>query len=723
MKTPGTSFRLNQKLLLLSVLAVFGSAHAESDEIAQLTQPESVASVGIAGTSGESKDRAIFGQYTGLRKDSGYLMLDIDLNKRDNSNGLWTKFSVRNPGLDNRELSISQQKQGEWKYFLGYSEMVRHDPRTINSGLQNSGTTTPSVVGLASAGTGTDINLDIKRKSVSLGGEKWLSPKLMFEATARNETRTGARLTGVGIACTPTGASMSNIPCSSLSAAMVMLTEPIDSTTKQIEFKLNYSGDKYNLSGGYYGSFFSNTNQYLSPSITGNLVYQDGSTLNTGTTPGSTLIALLQRPVALAPDNQAHQFYVSGNYSVSHTTRANFKYAYTHATQNEDFGGASGAPTGVGNLGGAVDTNLMQLGVTSQPMPKLSMLGKLRYEDQADKTPLALYNGAYTNDLNSSKKLTGKVEASYQLPNNLRGTLGLDYETVHRDRPVGTAPIMNLASLPLDIPPFSGLREDTKELGYRAELRRSMSETVNAAVSYIHSKRDGGSWMYIDTNPISRAVGTYPMTMEDRNRDKVRISADWVANDKLSLQFMVEDGNDSYTGPSTKGFRDTGMRSYGVDGSLRVNDKWKLTGYWNHSNQILHVNHNNGYLAEMEDFNTDLGLGVRGQATGKLEVGADMTYMKDNNRYQQSMASGSAVFGGGLPDVRYRVASMKLFGKYALKKNVDARVDLLRQSVSFNEWTWGNGGVPFTYSDNTTVSMQSKQLVTYVGASYIYRFR
>jgi MtrB/PioB family decaheme-associated outer membrane protein len=715
MKTPKKPFGLSQKLLALIVLAALGPAHAEEDEVAQLVHPESSVNAGLGAASGDSKDRAIFGQYNGLYKDGVKLLLDIDVIKRDDATGLWTTLQGYNLGLDNRELHFSQNKQGDWKYSVDYSELVRHDPRTINTGLQNSGTTTPTVVSLATPGSGEDLNLEIKRKGLGLGAEKWLTPNLMFEINAKNEDRNGARLSGTGVACMPAG--MSSIPCSSIAAAMLMLPEPINSATKQLEARLNYSGDKFLVSGGYYGSFFTNANGSLNPTVSGNLVNPDGTTLDTSVSPGNTLAGYLQQAVALPPDNQAHQLYVSGNYAFTPTTRTTFKYAYTHATQNEDFGsmGLAGAPAGVGNLGGVLDSNLAQLGLTARPMTKLFLLGNLRYEDKADKTPLALYNGAYTNDVNSSRKLTGKLEASYRLPDNLRATLGVDYESMRRDLPVSTAPVWNAT-----LPPLSGLREDTKEIGYRAELRRSLSETINAAISYVHSNRDGGSWSNIGPyNP----VGTYPMTMLDRKRDKVKVSADWTPIDRLSLQFMLEDGKDTYTGPTDKGLRDTGMRSYGVDAALMVSANWKLTGHVDQSNQTMHVDHNVGYLAELEDVNTSIGIGVVGKPTSKLEIGGDLSYLNDDNRYQQSMATGAAIVGGGLPDVTYRMTSLKLFGIYAVEKSADIRVDLVHQSVRFDEWTWGYNGTPFAYSDNTTVSMQQNQNVTFLGASYVYKFR
>jgi MtrB/PioB family decaheme-associated outer membrane protein len=712
MKTPKKQFGFSQKILALSVLAAFGSAHADEEEIAQLIKPESTVSVGVGGVTGESMDRSIFGQYNGMRLDSSSLLLDLDIVKRDDATGLWTNFEGHNVGPDNRDARFSQQKQGDWKYYIEYSEMVRRDPRTVNTGMVNPVTTTPTVVSLATPGTGLNLDFDIRRKGASLGAEKWLTANLLFEASVKNETRKGARLSGVGVACSDIIAA--TFPCVGTTGAILMLPEPIDSTTKQFEARLNYSGEKFLLSGGYYGSFFTNSNGSLNPAVSGNLYNPDGTVLDTSIVPGSTLLGYLQQPVALPPDNQAHQLHVRGNYAITPTTRATFKYAYTHAEQNENFSsmGLAGAPAGVSNLGGVVDTSLAQLGLTASPVAKLSLRANLLYENKNDKTPLALYNGTNTNNLNSSKKLNGKVDASYQLPDNYRVTLGLDYATVNRSLPVSSAatPTNSIA----------GLREDTRELGYRAELRRSLSETLNAAVAYVQSSRDGGSWLSMGTNT---ATGAYPLTMVDRKRDKLKASADWTPIDILSLQFMLESGKDKYTSPTDKGLRDTGMYSYGIDGALTLTEKWKMTAYLYQSSQVVHVDHLVGYMAELEDVNTSLGLGVVGNPSGKLELGGELSYMRDVNHYKQSMASGAAIVGGGLPDVYYRVASMKFYGKYALQKNADIRVTLLRQMVHFNEWSWSYNGIPFTYSDNTTVTMQQNQNVTFLGASYIYKFR
>ena len=135
MKTPKQQFGFNQKLLVLTLLAAFGAANAADDEIAKLIKPDSAeVSVGLGMVNGDSRDRTIFGQYNGWRKDDAGLLLDFDYIRRDEATGLWTNAEGRNIGQDNRELSFSQQKQGDWKYSLGYSELVRHEPRCGRSG-------------------------------------------------------------------------------------------------------------------------------------------------------------------------------------------------------------------------------------------------------------------------------------------------------------------------------------------------------------------------------------------------------------------------------------------------------------------------------------------------------------------------------------------------------------------------------------------------------------
>lgn len=790
---------LRHTALALALMAMFSPVHAEDDEVAQLIRPDSSVSVGIGALSGDKYDRSIFGQYNGKRRDDAYGVLDIDYNTRDDATGTWTHLKALNTALDNREISFVREKQGDYKYLVEYSELTREYPRTINSGMTGEGTTTPVLNRLATPGSGRNIDLKTERKAATMAYEKWISPQLQIEANFKNEEKKGARLWGRGYDCdayvcgssTSTAISQSSYAKS----ATLLLPEPIDAVTKQMDMRINFHDDKLLLSFGYYGSFYNNSNGNISavvpnafnsglgtplpgyPAVGGNII--DGG--------GTSLQNVLQSPLALPPDNQAHQFYIDGSYAFSRAVKANFKVGYTHASQNDSFSGngLTGAPPGVDSLDAKVDTLLTQFGFTARATSKLSFLANVRYEDRDDKTPLRLYNvvgeavtpattpasytktGAYWyNNRTSNKKTAAKVEASYRLAPEWRATLGGDYNAIERAVPTSLAED-NVGGL-------TALRGKNHESGYRAEIRRSMSETLNGAISYSSSKRSGSDWTSLSTldptvtgttaanlaliNAYCGGVACYgqklsyaailalsgntpfPMSQTDLKRDKWKLSLDWNPTERLNVQLMLEDGRDTNTAPYAelnggKGWRSNGISLYSLDAAYTVSDKLSFNAYASHSDQTQHINHSTGYMADLNNLNDTAGIGMTYRVNGKLQLNGTLAWLDDRNKYgvgASTGVSGTTVTAPsaanlaqaaiGLPDATFRQVGLRLAGTYALRKNADLRVDYGYSRVKFYEWQWSNEGIPFTYSDNTTVAMQNRQNVSDIAVRYIYRF-
>ena len=178
-----------------------------SEEVRELTTPDASISVGGAGVTGNSEDRAQFGQFNGMREHNGYLLLDADYARRDNATGMWTTVVARNLGLDNREVRVGVNRQGDWKLFGEWNQITRHSPFTVNTGMLNVGSTTPQVVPLAVPGSGSDYDFKLERKAATVGGEKWIFPNLKFDVTFKNETKEGNRLWGRGYDCATTYAA------------------------------------------------------------------------------------------------------------------------------------------------------------------------------------------------------------------------------------------------------------------------------------------------------------------------------------------------------------------------------------------------------------------------------------------------------------------------------------------------------------------------------------
>jgi MtrB/PioB family decaheme-associated outer membrane protein len=713
----------SRKILFLALLAAFGPAQAADEDVAAAINPNTAwASAGVGWSSGDSSDRAFFGQYNGLRTQDVNALLDF-LYIRRTDDGLWTRSFGRNLGLDVLDVGFGQEKQGDWKYWLEYDQMVRRDPYTINTGVLGFGSTTPSILNsLAAPGTGGDIDLSQKRKGITLGVSKWLAPNISFEANYKYEDKKGSRVFGVGNYCSDTISPVC-VGANGTVGALYLTPEPINSTTQQFEAKLSFSGEMAGLTIGYYGSFYDNSNGVLTP------VFPNGASTitNTGDALGP-LAALLAQPVALPPNSHANQLFASGYVALPLNTRINAKVTYTNAVQDASFPSQLlvGAAPGPSSLYGEMNTTLAYVGLTSRPLPKLSINGNVRWEDKSNHTNLGNYvvdpgGTVYTNWPASGNVGSAKLEAGYQVTGVDRVTLGGDLARVNRDRPVSST----------WIPPNSmaAMRETTNEWGVYAEWRRSMSETLNAALQYRYSDRDGWHWYVLDQaqgfpfvsyGSLGSSTGIFPATMLNRERNAAKLTADWTPTDALSFNLSAEGGRDRFNGPAQGGLHDTDFQLYNVDASLRLSANWKMTAYASWGKQSLDMQQGLGYIAALEQESTAVGLGITGTIKPGLNVGGDVSYLDDKNSYNLSMTTGAAV--PNLPDNSYRATILKLWGTFALDKKSDVRLDLVQQWADYNDWTWGYNGVPFTYSDNTTLSIQPTQNVTFLGVRYIYKF-
>lgn len=650
-------FRLT--LAAAAVIATAGAYAAEGG-----AQPASNIEFGLGYVD---SDGPRFGQYSGLNEKGAYGLLGGNVIKRDDATGTWLNLSGRNLGLESRELRFEHNRQGNWSYFIEYDETPRFNPYTVNTGLAGIGTATQTINGAALR----NVDLKTKREAVTLGISKYLPAGWNVQVRFKNEEKDGARQWGQG------------------GAPVNFLTDPINQNTRQLDVILGYTGEKLQLTGGYYGTSFTNHNTALN-------------------VPNSTVFTQM----ALPPGNQSHQLHLSGGYSFTPTTRGTFKIAYAKATQNEAFINVPALNTR-SDLGGAVDSTLLQMGIVARPMPKLSLLGNIRYEDKDDKTPLVPYTtvGAAStldgrNEPRSTRTLAGKLEASYALPMNFRLTGGIDYDEKKRNT-------FRVASV--------SQREQTDETSYHVEMRRTMSDTITGALAYVHSERDGSPFLTTVTNSNAVGSNTIPtLHMSDRQRDKVRLSANWQATEQLSLQFRADESRDNYgqRDGSILGPQKGEASAYSVDAAYAFSDKWQATAWISRDDtRFEQLTRTTPWQARLRNVGDSFGLGMRGKPYSRLEAGADLSYsnITDENR-QQALAGAAADV---IPDFTTKLTKLKLFAKYAIKKETSIRVNYVYDRFETNDWTW----TTWTYSDGTRVLASPTQTTHFIGIVLDYRFQ
>lgn len=719
MKTTKQVFTLS--VLAVALQAVYGNmALAADDETTQLTKPDSTISVGLGYLN---NDRPQLGMYDGQQDEGGSLLLDADIKMRNDEMGTWNELRVRDMGLDTREVSLQHNHQGDYSISLDYSQIPRESQYTVNTSLVGAGTTTQTVTPLATQGTGvSNLHLGTERDRYTFRINKKLTDSLGVNVNYRHEEKEGTRHYSAYIGSVPN-----------------FLVEPIDSTTQQLEVTLDYVAKDLQLQGGYYGSWYDNSNPLLTANRGATTVYE-----------------------ALPPNNEAHQFFVNGAYTFTPTTKGTMRLAHSTAKQT-DHRLLSLMPAGqiyapflaAGGLEAKLVTNEMQLGLSSRPISNLSITANVHYQDRDDKTPITVVSATGVESAPFSfTNLNAKLEANYRLQKGI-SLLGGIYQD-NRERSVPYSTLNTAPAAPVYVGPdwtvsTTGANErevpyqaKTKERTFKLQAAKILSETFNGSLALSHSNRDGSGFYWADQqNLIS------PIHMADRDRNKVSMKVDWAPSEAVSLQAQYERAKDDYKSNGLYGdYNDAGNVLYGtgikdgsaqlfsVDASFKINPDWELNAWYSRDDsKATQYAYQAAFgvdpirKVELQDTGDSIGMGLKGKVSAKLSVGADLQWTRTKAQYDQTNAKDASNMTESLPDITNKVIRLAINGEYALKKNNTLRVDVVHERWQTDDWTWlmwdntQTNLIPLAYnSDGSSFTAKAKQTSNFVGVRYIYKF-
>jgi MtrB/PioB family decaheme-associated outer membrane protein len=409
-------------------------------------------------------------------------------------------------------------------------------------------------------------------------------------------------------------------------------------------------------------------------------------------------------------------------------------------TQDEQFPTTpvAGAPT---SLDGRVDTTLVQAGLTSRPIPKLSVRVDARYEDRNDKTPVYRYFpsqntvGATNDGTNETRDITtssGKLEATYRLPAHFNVTGGVEYVEKERNSP----PVRSVA-----------YREKTDETTVRLEVRRPISETLTGGLGVLHGQRGGSDWLPNTGNMVATTTGDLiaPLHLADRERNTLRFTTNWTPVDPLSINLRVDASKDDYTGRDFNDFalgpREGNARNYALDAGYAFTDSvhaslWgqrNVNTYENaecQSQAVPNANSctanaaNPAWSADLKNIADTFGLTLRTRVTSKLEITADAmrSRVRDEMRLTSITPVPSVVdTGQPLNDIHTVVTTVRLNAKYALRQNMGVRFTYMFDRYDTDDWTWAFWNYSPT-EGGTTVRQEPIQKVHFFGVSGYYRW-
>lgn len=578
--------------------ALAASGTARADDAGAGRQPAGSVELGIMGVD---RDSAKFGEYNGLDLQGARANASFDLrggSDYDAAGGGADRWRITGTDLGTRARGFEARyaRQGAWRIGVNYDELHRSftdsyqslwrgvgtttltlpagypaaAARTSSSGLANwNNTQAPYAAGTAGAGPGVLIpalvqatDIGTTRRKLGLGGDLNLTERWTASLSARQERKDGTQLTGMGFG----------------GFRGALLPEPIDSSTTIVEARTRYAPGRDSQVGlGYTLSRYRNAID----SYTAENPFANGVTLNNRILANG------------APDNTMQQWTMDGSWRFTPMLKLVVTGSHSTLKQDEPFAYQSGpgfsVPSAASNSREVQSHLLARL--TARPAPALDLNAAYKFDRRDNRSPVRTYAVSVQGDNTAApsaattfnnvpldrKQQSLSLDARYTLPGRDSLTGGLERARVERRADAA----INPRSDELDNP-FASARsdEDTFRFGYR----HVFSDSVAGQVSYLHGRRRAGVYEEPVVNPpgSSANVGFYQEVpgfrqffLNDRNRDKLRATAEVQASEALFVQGGIDAVVDRF--PGRYGVKETGSRAYSLDATYTASEAFSFT--------------------------------------------------------------------------------------------------------------------------------------------------
>lgn len=573
------SFKLN--LITLSILAISGSSMAADFGVGRANTSmvntdqyecnRCSDSTGYRGSVSVSAgyndiDDIHAGNTLGTAKDgvNGAISGDVAY---QNATGYKANVQAHQLGFDNSFANLQVGKSGLYQLEFDYASLKTYQAGDVQSHLwQNNGMLTPSPIA-------NQFDLALKREKIGLGfeyGEDFYSSFLRYS----EEDKTGHQSSSI------------------VTPSPVNIGFPVDATTKQWDAGIGLNGDNWLADLSYYGSLYQNNINNLSLPHR-NDVY------------------------AAAPDNQAHQVSLSGQYRLNRTVMS-ARLASGRMIQDEDLIEMSGNP--LQSWDGQVDTLDGRFAVTSMLNNRLRLGGSVDYskrENKSSTAEFAQYNfnsvtGAFRqNTPQDYERNTYKVNASYRIASGYRLQAGYDRKEIERT--------------------FSE-REQTNDDSLWLKFNVGSFENFNINLKAEHANRGGSEYEVSVTTSSEENNLMRKYYLADRKRNAIELKVAHTPADWMNIDITTRYAKDDYD-KTEIGLTESEDYGYDINLSLRLSKHVDAYGFigqqWINSSQAgSQLNTNPDWYSDIEDefINIGAGLSYGGLMQDKLTLGMDYLF-------------------------------------------------------------------------------------------------
>jgi MtrB/PioB family decaheme-associated outer membrane protein len=603
-----------------------------------------------------SDDSAKFGDYTGLNRQGGFLILGGAARYR-REGGSYGSVTAKDLGLDTRAVDAEVGKEGTYRLQLGYAEIPRYFYDGAQTPFLGAGGSVLSLpAGFPAGTTGamplatTSHEADVKYKRSRLeAGLLWIFGKeWTTNVNVRHDVRDGTqRIAG------------------SFFSTSAQLVAPVDQTTDQIELSASRFTRRFQFTVAYQGSLFRNNQDSLT-----------WSNPFPPVVPGSD-----RGQLALAPDNQFHQIVASAGYDITPKIRASADVAAGRMTQNADYVSATLNPNlavtlPATSLDGRADTFNGTVRLTAELIERLRLSASYA-RDVRDNATASLSYPAISTDMflgatpRSNQPFSFfqdryRLSAEYRGPANLRFSVGADEDDMERT-----------------------LQEvvTTRETTLWGSVAARAFDRLSLSLRYAHADRDRSTygtaaWVDPPENPLLRKF-----YLAKRSRDTAGLRADLALGERVSIGVSADLADDNYT-ETTLGLLDGRTVNVAADMSFALSEKTSAHAFAQGERTDSHQAGSQLYAqpdwwASIEDSIDVAGLGLKHVAMqGKLELGADYTWSRSHTDVTVDPGTVSPPF----PQTKTSFDMLKLEAAYRVKSNLSIIGNYWYESYDSQDW-------------------------------------
>src|SRR6056297_49073 len=487
-----------------------------------------------------SDDFAEFGNFRGLDQQGIYGGLGIDLTWRAEDARYLDIYGER-LGLDSRTLAIELGKQGSHKFFIDWDQISQYRADDTRSPFLGAGTSNQTLpAGWVLAGTTDGMTaledslqgIDIKRSrhTLRLGVEFGGTTPWRYRADVQRSTRNGNAIRGA-----------------SFIFRAVELAAPIDYRTTRFDTSIAYVQERWQLEAAYNVSLFENDNESLQ-----------------WENPFTGIFGAQLGQLAEQPDNQFHQFMLTGSWNQSRYLSLAGQVAVGRMTQDEGFLQPTvnvnlanpGLPRA--DLNGEVDTRIVNFRATSNLTRNLRARLQFRYDERENDSPRDAYTQVITDTF-----VTGQVVNEPYSFDRTSVDASLDYRVFSFLNLTASAERKEMDRT------LQEVEETTTDI-YALQARANLFERLNLRAEYKREQRDNDldpALLGPEVNPDLRRFH-----FAEKDRDAFRISADYALLDNLFLGAFAEVADEDYKDVKI-GLSDARAESYGIDLSASFSRK------------------------------------------------------------------------------------------------------------------------------------------------------